>query len=86
MATGDVEILLTLNRKQFIEIPNTLMCEGRLIYVVVEGRRLLCWAYGAAIHLSKACPGKNGGYVLTSVIIFQKGKRKKQGKILRKEK
>lgn len=37
IATGDGEILLTLNRKQFMEIPNTLMCEERLIYVVVEG-------------------------------------------------
>lgn len=36
IATGDVEIFVTLNRKQFMEIPNTLMHEGRPIYVIVE--------------------------------------------------
>lgn len=33
IATGDVEILITLNRKQFMKISNTLMCEGKPIYV-----------------------------------------------------
>lgn len=41
-----------------MEIPNTLMCEGRQIYVIVEGRRPLCWVCGAAGHLSRAWPGK----------------------------
>lgn len=37
IVTGDVEIVITLNRKQFLEIPNTLACGGRMIYVIVEG-------------------------------------------------
>lgn len=40
-----------------MEIPNTLMYGGKPIYVIVEGRRPLYCACGAAGHLSMACPG-----------------------------
>lgn len=42
-----------------MEIPNILICEGRLIYAVVEGRQPLCWAFGVVRHLTKASPGQN---------------------------
>lgn len=56
--TYDVEIMSTVTRKKFTKIPNVSMCEGRPIYMVVEGRRPLCWACGTAGYLSKAYPGK----------------------------
>lgn len=36
--TGDMEVHITLNRKQFLEIPNILVCRDRKMLVVVEGR------------------------------------------------
>lgn len=53
-----MEIWVTATNKDFREIPNTLMCGGHTIYVVVEGHLPICWACGAAGHLPKACPGK----------------------------
>lgn len=35
-----------------------LICEGRHIYVVLEGRRPLCWSCRAAGQLSKVFHGK----------------------------
>lgn len=58
IATGDVEIWVTVTRKNFMEIPNMLMCGGRPIYVIVEGPRLFYWGCGAAGHLSKVFHGK----------------------------
>lgn len=37
IVVGDVEIVIMLNRKQFLEIPNTLACGGGMIYVIVGG-------------------------------------------------
>lgn len=59
IGTGDVDIMVTLFRKNFIDIPNVLTCGGRNIYVVVKGRRPHCWSCGATGHLAKLCPGKN---------------------------
>lgn len=53
--TGDVEVMITVN---FNSIPNVLLCGGRPMYIGVEGRRPLCWAYGASGHLSWAFLGK----------------------------
>lgn len=58
IATGDVEIWVTVTRKNFMEIPNMLICGGRPIYVIVEGPRLFYWGCGAAGHLSKVFHGK----------------------------
>ncbi|CAE1242006.1 unnamed protein product [Acanthosepion pharaonis] len=58
IATEDVEVIVTVTRKNFVAIPNVLTFEGRPIYVTVEGRRPLCWACGVVGHLSKTCPGK----------------------------
>lgn len=41
IATTDVEIMVTVTRKNFMEIPNTLICERDPIYVVLEGRQPL---------------------------------------------
>lgn len=38
IATGDVDIFVTVDRKNFSDIPNILICGGQPIYVVVEGR------------------------------------------------
>lgn len=43
ISTSDVEIMITLTRKKFNDVPNG----GRNIYVVVEGRRPYCWSCGA---------------------------------------
>lgn len=51
ITTSDVEIMVTVNRKNFMDIPNVLICGGRKIYVVVEGWRPLCWFCGTAGHL-----------------------------------
>lgn len=59
IATSDVEICITLNRKQFVETPDKLMCGGRPICVIVEGRRQLCWACGATAHLCNVYLGTN---------------------------
>lgn len=38
IATGDIKILVTVDRKYVINIPNVLICGGRPIYVVIEGQ------------------------------------------------
>lgn len=58
IATGDVEVLLTMNRKNFMEMPDILTCGRRYIYMVVEGRSPLCWSSGTVGHLSKERPWK----------------------------
>lgn len=35
-----------------------LMCRGKMIHVVVEGRRPYYWSCGASGYMSKACPDK----------------------------
>lgn len=59
ITTSDVDIMVTLFRKNFIDIPNVLTSGGQNIYVAVEGRRPHCWSCGATGHLAKLCPGKN---------------------------
>lgn len=58
LATVDVEVVVTVTRKDFVAIPNVLTCDGGPIYVMVDARPPLCWACGAAGHLSKTYPGK----------------------------
>lgn len=61
VATGDFGIAVALNRGNFMEVSNTLMCEGRLVCVVVIGASPTflglwdCWAFvegfpGAAVR------------------------------------
>lgn len=52
-------VMVKLIRKNFMEIPNVLICGGCSIYVVVEGRHPLCWYYSTAGQLSKSYPRKN---------------------------
>lgn len=40
--SGGREILVTVDRKKFVDIPNVLICGGRPIYEVIEGRQPLC--------------------------------------------
>lgn len=58
IATSNVEVSLTVIRKNFMAIPNILTCRSRPIYVVVEGRRPFCWASEGAGYLLKAFPGR----------------------------
>lgn len=57
ITTGDVEVMLTVDRKKFMQIPNILTSGSCHIYMVVERRRPLCWACETAGHLSKTYPG-----------------------------
>lgn len=58
IGTGDIFLQITLNRQNFGEIPNILMCHEKRMLAVVEGRRPYSWSYGASGHMSKACPSK----------------------------
>lgn len=58
IATVDMELYITVNRKNFQEIPNILVCRDRKMLVVVEDRRPCCWSCGASGHMAKECPGK----------------------------
>lgn len=49
----DVEIAITLNRKQLLEIPNTLMSGSRMIYVIVE------WPVGPRVNCPRLAPEKS---------------------------
>lgn len=42
IATGDMEISVTVDRKHFNGIPNILTCRERRMLVVVEGRKPCC--------------------------------------------
>lgn len=48
-------IQVILDRKNFQEIPDTLVCRGKRIFVVVEG----CWLCGVTSHLAKTYPSQN---------------------------
>lgn len=56
--TGDFEVLVTLTRPKFNEVPNIITCGGRNIFVVVEGRCRSCWGCDATGQLAKLCPIK----------------------------
>lgn len=49
--TGDSVVQITMNRKSFMDISNTISSRGLNI--------LHRWPRGARGHLSKACTGKN---------------------------
>lgn len=59
VATGDFGFQVTLRRKGFLNIPNTLTGRVRNMFLIVEVRRPLCWSRGAAVPLAKMCPGWN---------------------------
>lgn len=59
IGTGDYILQITLIRDKFMEIPNVLICRGRNILVIVDGRRPHYWSYGVAEHLTKMCLMKN---------------------------
>lgn len=59
IATGDYVLQITISRKNFMAIPDIISCCSRNIFVIVEGRRSHCRYCGVAVHLSKACYGKN---------------------------
>lgn len=44
VATGDFGFLVTLHRKGFLNIPNTLTGRVRNMFLIVEVRRPLCWS------------------------------------------
>lgn len=54
IATGDMELQVTVNRKSFGEIPNILVCQEKRM--LVEGWRPCCWLCGASGHMAKECP------------------------------
>lgn len=56
--TGDMEIQITLNRKDFQEIPNILVCRDWRMLVVVEGRKPWCWSCGVSGHMVKESSSK----------------------------
>lgn len=58
IATGDIELQVTITRSSFMEIPNVLLCRERRMLVVVEGRRPSCWSCGISGHMAKECPAK----------------------------
>ena len=55
----DYVFLICLTEEDFKDIPDTILCQERLMMVVVEGRWLHCWNYKQIGHLAKACPQKN---------------------------
>lgn len=64
----DFTIQVILDRKNFLDIPNTLTYSVKWIFFIVEGRRHHCWLCGAAWHLAKMCPNQN--------LMLQPGKSK----------
>lgn len=59
IVTGDFVLEVTLICKDFTEIPKDLMCQERMIFMVVVGSRPTCWSRGASGRMSKECPDKN---------------------------
>lgn len=54
--SGDFSVQVILDRTKLQEIPDILVCRGKRIFVVVEGRRPHCWLCGTVGHLAKMCP------------------------------
>lgn len=49
IATGNLEILITADRENFMKIPNVLLCSGCPISVVVDGCQPLCWSCWSSV-------------------------------------
>lgn len=77
-ANGDIILKGTMFRKCILEIADTLTCQGPTIFIVVEDRRPHCWSYGAAEHMSKACPTKNTTPKLRQITVTTKAIREKK--------
>lgn len=58
ISTGNFVVQVTLTRKGFSNIPNTLMCQERIIPMVVERWCPYCWSCSVMRHMVKACPSK----------------------------
>lgn len=56
--TGDFVVQVIRNKTRFQIFPDILLCRGKIIFVVVEKRRLPCWLCGTTSHLAKICPGQ----------------------------
>lgn len=57
--TENVTLQVTLEMKKFLDIPNTLTCRGKRIFITVEDRRPQCWVCDATGHLEKTIPTRN---------------------------
>lgn len=57
LATSDVELMVTLTRKNFNNILNVLTCGGKTCSG--GGCHPHCWSCGAVRNLAKLCLGKN---------------------------
>lgn len=51
----DFSVQVILDRTKLQEIPD-ILCRGKRIFVVVQGRRPHCWLCGTSGHLAKMCP------------------------------
>lgn len=58
IVTGDFVLQVTMDRKTFLDIPDTLACRQCKTLVIVKSRRPHCWACGTAEKLFKAYCGK----------------------------
>ena len=57
-AHGDYVVTMSLDRKGFQAIPQTLDYEDQTMMVVVEGRKPQCWFCKQLGHFSRSCPQK----------------------------
>lgn len=51
IVTGDILLQVTMSRKYYLEIPDTLTCGSRTILVIVKSRQPHYRSYGATGHL-----------------------------------
>lgn len=58
ITSEDFVIQVTLTWKSFSEIPNILVCQEKMMPVVVEGCYPSCWLCGASGHMSKCVPAR----------------------------
>lgn len=59
LATGDMDVQVTVNRKIFGELSNILICRDKMMLVVLECRRLYWWSYCTSGPMAKECSGKS---------------------------
>lgn len=61
IATKNFLLEINMTMENFMAISDILLCRGRNILVIAEGRSPYCWSCGAARHLSKAYPLQKRG-------------------------
>ena len=57
-ALGDYVVTMSLDRKRFQAIPQTIDYEEQMMMVVIEGRKPQCWHCKQLGHFSRSCPQK----------------------------